>query len=207
MKAGTISPDSPPAEITGFRTPTEPLRNARWSEPNIVRIAYKSFDRQYLIIDSRVVDRPRQDLWRTVGPKQSLRHRAARSSYNGRAGPIVYMERTDAHHYNNRGGRVVPLYRDPQGIVSNVAPGLLRFLSDTLKHSISAEDLLAYIAAVVAHSGFTNMFRKDLETPGIRVPISRDPQLWEQAREIGREVIWLHTYGMCFADARIGHRA
>ena len=37
------------------------------------------------------------------------------------------------------------------------------------------EDVLAYMAAVTAHPGYTQMFIIELETPGIRIPITKAP--------------------------------
>jgi hypothetical protein len=65
---------------------------------------------------------------------------------------------------------------------------------------VTAEDLLAYIAGVVSHAGFSSRFRTDLKTPGLRVPLTADAKLWLRATDIGRRVIWLHTYGERFAD-------
>lgn len=49
-----------------------------------------------------------------------------------------------------------------------------------------------------SRSGFTD----ELETPGVRVPISSEPDLFHHAIDLGREVIWLHTYGEVYADGR-----
>ena len=59
--------------------------------------------------------------------------------------------------------------------------------------------MLAYIAAVVAHPAYTKTFADELTTPGIRVPVTHDPDLWAQASKIGEQVIWLHTYGAACA--------
>ena len=41
-----------------------PLVSVEWpSRPTIVEVGYRSFDRQYIIADSRVLDRARPDLW------------------------------------------------------------------------------------------------------------------------------------------------
>ncbi|WP_313551043.1 type ISP restriction/modification enzyme [Corynebacterium sp.] len=40
------------------------------SRPAIVEVGYRSFDRQYIIADSRVLDRARPDLWAARSPKQ-----------------------------------------------------------------------------------------------------------------------------------------
>lgn len=70
--------------------------------------------------------------------------------------------------------------------------------------TISPLDLLAYVAAVVAHPAYTVRFRRELEEPGIRVPLSTEPALWESAISLGREVIWLHTYGTRYMDIAEG---
>ena len=55
--------------------------------------------------------------------------------------------------------------------------------------------MLAYLAATVAHPGYTATFADELTTPGIRVPITSDPDLFEQAVTLGQDVLWAHTYG------------
>jgi hypothetical protein len=45
------------------------------------------------------------------------------------------------------------------------------------------------------------MFADELVTPGIRVPITVDRELWDEVVAIGREVVWTQTYGETFADA------
>lgn len=77
-------------------------------------------------------------------------------------------------------------------------------LSQRLDLPITASDVLAYIAAVTAHSGYTARFAEDLRTPGVRIPLTADPELWAQAVQLGRRVIWLHTYGERFDDPAEG---
>jgi hypothetical protein len=64
--------------------------------------------------------------------------------------------------------------------------------------------LLAYLAAVAAHSGFTKRFKTELKTPGIRIPLTADPALFTEAVEIGQQVLWLHTFGDRCADPSQG---
>lgn len=67
---------------------------------------------------------------------------------------------------------------------------------------VAAEDVLAYIACIVAHPAYTRRFRQELGTPGIRVPMTANRELWNQTVALGRHVIWLHTYGERFVDPR-----
>ena len=63
---------------------------------------------------------------------------------------------------------------------------------------------MAYIAAVSAHPNYTARFAADLVRPGLRVPITADGATFAEAAELGRSVIWLHTYGERFADPARG---
>ena len=106
------------------------------------------------------------------------------------------------HHFNGRGVRALPLLH-PDG-TPNLAPGLQVALAASVGLDVTHEDVLAYIAGVVSHPAFTATFEDELTTPGVRVPITKDPALWQRAVELGREVVWLHTYGESFVDKAAG---
>jgi Type ISP C-terminal specificity domain len=106
------------------------------------------------------------------------------------------------HFKGSFGGRVFPLWRDAKAAISNTKPALLAYLAATYSRSVGGEDVLAYVAAVLAHPAFTARFASDLIRPGLRVPITRDVVLFEEAVALGREVIWLHCYGERFASGR-----
>ncbi len=77
-------------------------------------------------------------------------------------------------------------------------------LAQTYGVAVGAEDVFAYIAGVMAHPAFTARFAADLVQPGLRLPLSADAALFAEAVALGREVIWLHSYGERFADAKAG---
>ncbi|TVR11703.1 MAG: hypothetical protein EA385_00880 [Salinarimonadaceae bacterium] len=106
----------------------------------------------------------------------------------------------DLHHYNGRGGRVFPLWRDAAATESNIAPAKLDFLSEAYGRAVAPEEVMAYCAAVMAHPAFTARFAADLVQPGLRVPLTTDVALFEEAVALGAEVIWLHCYGERFDD-------
>lgn len=172
--------------------------------PQLARLTFRSFDRQVVIHDRRVIDFPRPELWQVSGPQQihvTEQHADALSE-----GTALHFAAhvPDMHCFNVRGGRVLPLYRDPQGTAPNVDSRLLTALRRCAGTPVSAEDLLACIAAVTAHPSYTKRFREQLKTPGIRVPITLDTRLWRRAVEVGREVIWLHTFGERMVDPAAG---
>ena len=181
-----------------------PLRIENSPVPRIERIGFRSFDRQYLIADQRVVDFLRPDLWRLRGESQIFLVTQLREPLTSGPAAVFSAEVPDTHYFNGRGGRVIPLYRDIRQYMLNIAPGLLPALRERLKTIIADDDIFAYIAGVSAHSGYTRRFRGELAQPGVRIPLTAVSQFWGEAVEIGRHVIWLHTFGARFADERRG---
>jgi hypothetical protein len=163
--------------------------------PQLARLTFRSFDRQVVIHDRRVIDFPRPELWQVNGEQQVYVTEQHADVLSEGIALHFTAHVPDMHCFNSRGGRVLPLYRDSRGTIPNVAPALLKNLHRFTGTPVDAEDLLAYIAAITAHQGYTRRFREQLKTPGVRVPITLDTELWRRAVEIGREVIWLHTFG------------
>jgi hypothetical protein len=94
--------------------------------------------------------------------------------------------------------------RDASGAL-NITSGLLAALEAELGHAITGEDLLGYCYALLQAPSYTRRFENELEIPGPRIPLTRDVVLFERAVEVGRELVWLHTYGERFVPP--GHRA
>ncbi|MFI1954820.1 type ISP restriction/modification enzyme [Streptomyces xinghaiensis] len=176
-------------------TPSVSLLRETNSRPTLVRVGYRAFDRQWIVADPRVIDRPRRDLWAARTPGQVFIIEQHRKSIQSGPGVIFSALIPDFHHFNNVGGRSLP-FLHPDGN-PNLAPGLTAALSSRLGINVTATDVLAYIAGTVAHPAFTATFADELTTPGIRVPLTTDPELWEKAVQLGRQVLWLHTYGAC----------
>lgn len=55
---------------------------------------------------------------------------------------------------------------------------------------------------MLANSAFTATHKADLIRPGLRVPLTADKALFAEAAKIGREVIWLHSYGERMSEGR-----
>lgn len=168
--------------------------------PAIERVAYRSFDRQWVVADYRVLDMPRPDLWAARQPGQVFISEQHAQPFQGGPGLSFSALVPDVDHFNLRGGRTLPL-KHPNGQF-NVADGLVESLSSTLGLSVTGDDLLDYVAGITAHPAFTERFAEELRTPGIRVPITSNSALWQEVVEVGREVVALHTYGERQSDIR-----
>ncbi len=176
--------------------------------PSLRRVAHRSFDRKWVIPDSRVHHRPSPSLWYTHSDKQIFVVEQHAQPITG--GPALIfsslipdMDCFMGHH----GGRVLPLYRDARATSANISPGLLDHLSRQLKCKVAADDLVAYLAAITAHEGFTRRFAEELKRPGVRIPLTRHRALWREAVNLGQEVLWLHTYGERAVDPDAGRQA
>ena len=180
----------------------KPVADAKGDPLPPVRYGFRSFDRQWIIPDSRVINQPNPELWRSHSDKQL--YLTAPSDRSPTAGPALSFTALipDLHHYNGRGGRVFPLWRDAAATTPNLPPRLLEFLTAKYKTPVTAEDFVAYLAGVAANPAYTARFQPDLAQPGLRIPITARPKLFAQAVELGRRVIWLHTFGERFADPK-----
>ncbi|HEV7223557.1 MAG TPA: type ISP restriction/modification enzyme [Pirellulales bacterium] len=169
-----------------------------------VQYGFRSFDRQWIIPDSRIINQPNPALWESRSKKQI--YLTAPSDRSPTAGPAISFTALipDLHHYNGRGGRVFPLWRNGGAFHHNISPQFLESLAKQYKTVVSPEDFFAYLAAVAAHPAYTARFQKDLVQPGLRIPITAEPKLFSRAVDKGRLVIWLHTFGERFADAKDG---
>ena len=171
-----------------------------------IRYSFRSFDRQWIIPDARLINQPNPTLWKAHSPRQV--YLTAPEDRTPTAGPAVSFSGLipDLHHYHGRGGRVYPLWRDraAKDPEPNIKPALLSYLGKIYGQTVKAEDMMGYLAAVIAHPAFAARFKSDLVRPGLRVPLTADAKLFAQAVALGREVIWLHSYGERFADPAAG---
>ena len=191
--------------VYGHEYRAGPVASDKRAVIKAARYAHRSFDRQWIIPDGRVINRPNPTLWQNHSRHQvylTVLHRTSPT-----AGPAITFSAAipDLDHYKGSfGGRVFPLWADRQGQKPNVKAGVLRELGVALDMKVGAIDLMAYLAAVAAHPDYTARFQSDLVQPGIRFPVTAEPSLFRDAVEIGREVIWLHCFGERLADASAG---
>ena len=166
-----------------------------------VRYGHRSFDRQWIIPDGRLINRPNPTLWENHSNQQV--YLTALQAHSPMTGPAVTFSAAipDLHHYKGSfGGRAFPLWADRRAQRPNIKAGLLSAVCDALEVAVNAPDLMAYFAAVAAHPAYTARFRSDLVQPGLRFPMTAEATLFAEAVDIGREVIWLHCFGERFAD-------
>lgn len=178
-------------------------------EPNCIEYGFRSFDRQCAYYDFRLGDYIRPMLYSLASDKQVFLV-SPDSLIVGKGQAIMATKNIpDQHHFRGSfGGKdVIPLYRDAVGIQPNVTAGLLDLLGQAYGQPLTAEHLAAYVYAVLGGQSYTKRFWNELETPGPRVPITKDGKTFAQAVTLGRRLIWLHTYAERFRDEDRGDEA
>lgn len=196
------------AGLAGTNARTISVGDDTGSMMSAVRYAYRSFDRQWIIGDYRLINQPNPTLWQSHSDKQV--YLTALEAHAPTSGPAltVCSAIPDLHHYKGSfGGRAYPLWRDAAATGSNVRASLLALLAKRFGKPVPPEDVVAYIAAVSAHPAYTARFADDLTMPGLRIPLTTSPALWEQAVALGQRIIWLHTYGERAVDANTSRPA
>lgn len=193
--------------LPGYEPRPTPVADERGPCVTPVRYGFRSFDRQWIIPDNRLINQPNPELWQAHSEHQVYLTALARTSPS--SGPALTFSGPipDLDHYNGRGGRAFPLWCDHDASIPNISPRLLTYLGEKFQRQVSAEEFIAYIAAVTAHPAFTARFKSEFVQPGLRVPLTADAELFAAAAELGRTVIWLHTFGERFVDPKHGRPA
>ena len=142
-----------------------------------------------------------QSLWRVRGNLQL--YMTTLTSTNLGSGPALTVTPyvPDLHHFSGRGAKnVMPMYRDPQGREPNLPKGLLDTLGQMIGRRLEVEDLVAYVHGLLGTGAFCERFADELSevVEPAHIPITTDPALFDRAVELGRELLWYHTWGERF---------
>lgn len=176
-------------------------------EPCITPVpyGYRSFDRQLIIPDKRVINQPNPSLWETRSAKQIFLTALSRSAPKSGPSATITALIPDYDHYRGSfGGRVFALWSDERATQSNLKPALLSYLNKAFSMPVSPESLFSYIAVIAASPAYIERFQSDLSTPGLRIPLTADPTLFREATDLGHRVLWLHTFGERMVDPAAG---
>ena len=94
----------------------------------------------------------------------------------------------------------MPIYRDRATQEPNSPAKLMETLSGLLSRTVTVDDLVAYVHAILGTDAFSERFSEELaEMAGpVHVPITSDSALFERAVQLGRDLLWWHTWGERF---------
>lgn len=185
-----------PANIT-------PIIAEKGALKHVVPYAFRSFDRQWLPADARLLNDTRPTIWNAHSPRQI--YLTGLMAYSPTSGPAVTLAANipDLDHYKGSfGGRVFALWKDAAATDANIAPAVIAALSKAFGLIVDPVDVFSYVAALLASPAYTARFKGNLARPGLRVPMTADASLFAEAAKLGREVIWLHSFGERFSEGK-----
>jgi hypothetical protein len=169
-----------------------------------VRYSFRSFDRQWIIPDSRIINQANPGLWSAYSDAQMFLTAPMDRTPTGGPALSATAILPDLHHYAGRGGRVFALWKDAAAAQTNISPKIVAELTKAYGTPVDPVNVFAYVAALLANPAYGESFHGDLIRPGLRVPITADAALFAEAAKLGREVLWLHSFGERFADESAG---
>ena len=191
-----------PLRGTNRRSPSVANSETNDAMPKIERYAYRSFDRQWILADSRVGDFLRPAVWRAHGEKQVYLTSALTDVMGIGPAATATCHVPDIGHFYGRGAKdIIPLWRNSTATKANVNSRLFSLIRKTLGRQVTAEDLFAYAYAILSSPSFVDTFWDQLELPPPRIPITKDPELFQRAADHGCRLLYLHTYARSFAGS------
>lgn len=189
-------------KVPGMSTLVDLKKNAPHAP--IVRLGMRSFDRQWIFQDPRLIALERPALWASLSSNQVFLTTMTTTVLGSGPAATLTTAVPDKHHFRGSyGGKdVVPLYRDAKG-TANADPAALKVLSDKLGVKVTVEQLFAYAFGVLAGTDYTERFHEALETPGPRIPVTADNEMFAQMTKHGQKLIWLQTFGERFGTGTL----
>jgi hypothetical protein len=182
--------------MPGFGEPTLAELPADAPVPSIIRYCYRSFDRRYALFDGRLGDFLRPELFGTLSATQFFL--CGLLTKTSASGPSLVATALvpDMDVFCGRGAKdIIPVYRDSHHHVFNLTRGLTEVISTSFATTVTGEDLVAYVVAILGSQTYAQRFWSELSTPGPRVPITKSEVLFREIAALGRELICLQTFG------------
>ncbi len=166
----------------------------------IVELGWRSFDTQWSFDDPRLAKTDSPALWQSLSKNQVFLISPSTIRISRGPAATVSVGVPDLHSFRGSfGGKdVIPLYRDHSCQTPNITNGLLEKLHRKLGHKVLPEDVVSYCFALIAHDGYAAKFQEPLDKSPVRVPITADTELFSQAVNLGRELLWLQTFAQRF---------
>ena len=190
------------ARLCDAQTQDEPIAalDGQSDVPQICSYGYRTFDRQWVLSDSRLGDFMRPELWRSHSRKQVYMTGLLTDVLGFGPAAVATADIPDLHHFHGRGAKdVVPLWRDAHANQPNVTTGLLEAIGAVNGMPLSAEQLFAYAYGVLVQPSYVDRFWEELELPPPRLPITKDPGLFRRVAEHGAHLLHVHTFGERFS--------
>ena len=163
--------------LPGFPATKTPIGKETGPCPDPVRIGYRSFDRQWIIPDKRLINRPNPTLWSVRSEHAALPHCPTRHDTDiGACSNLHRRNSRPAPLQGGFGGRAFPLWRDPGWNRPNIVPGLLEHLAERYRQHGHRRGPVRLPRCCALPSWVHVGLRRRPGGTRIRIPLTADPQ-------------------------------
>jgi predicted helicase len=178
-----------------IRKAKEALATKGILEEKIQRYLYRPFDIRYVYYDSLLIDRPRPQMDKFL-KIDNVGLLAMRQVYMNEPYThfLVTNELSDMRVFlSNRGASVMfPLYR-AKGI-SNIREEFRSALEKTLATTVSPEELLDYVYAVLHSTKYRATYDSLLRKDYPHIPFPSERQIFAKMASLGRNLVEMHLF-------------
>lgn len=203
LESTPIALQSPPERLVALAK----LSGSAQHEP-IQYYGYRSFDRQRIIADARLLDYARGDLWASLSEGQVFLTSLAATTPLG-YGPVLvaspYVPDMAAFRGAYGGKDVFPLWIGAAPVDPNLAPSLLDGLAGVVGEGIGPDEVLQYLYGIGGTAAFSERFAEELAVAAgpVHLPITKDRALFGAVATLGKELLAWHTWGERYTDSPI----
>lgn len=183
------------------------LSDSAQHEP-IQYYGYRSFDRQRIIADARLLDYARGDLWASLSESQVFLTTLAATTPLG-SGPVLvaspYVPDMATFRGAYGGKDIFPLWVGAGPGEPNLGPSLLDSLAGVLGEGIGPNEIVQYLYGIGGTAAFSERFAEELAVAAgpVHLPITKDRALFGAVATLGKELLAWHTWGERYTDRPI----
>ncbi len=162
-----------------------------YSETNLIRLPFRPFVAKYYFAEEAMNDRLTQNHYRMFGENLRQPNKVINVCVNGKDFYVLATDKLVDYHFTGD-TQCLPLYRYTSGgqRVSNITDwGLRKFHEHYGDDSITAEDVFAYVYAVLHDPAYQSKYEVELLLEFPRLPLYQDFREWAR---LGRELLDLH---------------
>ena len=176
------------------------------TQPKIAICGFRSFHMQYIIEDTRYLDRISPTLTDSHSEHQVY---FTRTLYFVEKGPalVASPHPVEDHFYSGSGGGgAYPMCLDKEGTRFNLTEGFLDAYGARLGIPIKPIEVFAYAYGITAHESYTASYRDVMRLLGVHIPFTLEPDLFKSVVAQGMELLRWHTYGLRCRTANDGFK-
>lgn len=187
----------PPGDSRGWSLVKARRRIAVNEHDDIIQtISYRPFDDRYIYYTPDMVDWGRENILTQIIPHGCYALVVSRQAITDNWSHVLFANNICDNRlfYSNKGiSQVCPIFHDEKGtLVSNLNQSIVASINDRLETSVSDEDIVDYVYAVLHSNKYREKYLAFLKIDFPRIPYPQNHSSFSRLAAYGRELRKLH---------------